>query len=288
MQKILFLCAALSIAAVIMICLFVFIEGYPIIQKVGFFNFVFGQKWSPSEGLYGILPMIMGTFTTTLGAIVLGVPLSIFTAIFLVEYAPKKVKKLINPAIELLAGIPSVIYGLFGMTMVVPIIREFQKACFGIKQSQIQSGYSILAASIILSIMISPTIINITSDALKSVEHDLKEGSLALGATDWQTTWHIILPTAKSGIIAGVVLGMGRAIGETMAVIMVAGNTVGFPKSIFSPVRSLTGNIAIEMAYAAAGDHMQALFGTGIVLFILIMVINIFALRIYEKGVKVK
>ncbi len=288
MQKILFLCAALSIAAVIMICLFVFIEGYPIIQKIGFFNFVFGQKWSPSEGLYGILPMIIGTFTTTLGAIVLGVPLSIFTAIFLVEYAPKKVKKLINPAIELLAGIPSVIYGLFGMTMVVPIIREFQKACFGIKQSQIQSGYSILAASIILSIMISPTIINITSDALKSVKHDLKEGSLALGATDWQTTWHIILPTAKSGIIAGVVLGMGRAIGETMAVIMVAGNTVGFPKSIFSPVRSLTGNIAIEMAYAAAGDHMQALFGTGIVLFILIMVINILALRIYEKGVNVK
>ncbi|NLU10460.1 MAG: phosphate ABC transporter permease subunit PstC [Tepidanaerobacter acetatoxydans] len=288
MQKILFLCAALSIAAVIMICLFVFIEGYPIIQKVGFFNFVFGQEWSPSQGLYGILPMIAGTFTTTLGALVLGVPLSIFTAIFLVEYAPKKVKKLINPAIELLAGIPSVIYGLFGMTMVVPIIREFQKACFGIKQSQIQSGYSILAASVILSIMISPTIINITSDALKSVEHDLKEGSLALGATDWQTTWHIILPTAKSGIIAGVVLGMGRAIGETMAVIMVAGNTVGFPKSIFSPVRSLTGNIAIEMAYAAAGDHMQALFGTGIVLFILIMVINVFALRIYEKGVKVK
>ncbi len=288
MQKILFLCAALSIAAVIMICLFVFIEGYPIIQKVGFFNFVFGQEWSPSQGLYGILPMIAGTFTTTLGALVLGVPLSIFTAIFLVEYAPKKVKKLINPAIELLAGIPSVIYGLFGMTMVVPIIREFQKACFGIKQSQIQSGYSILAASVILSIMISPTIINITSDALKSVEHDLKEGSLALGATDWQTTWHIILPTAKSGIIAGVVLGMGRAIGETMAVIMVAGNTVGFPKSIFSPVRSLTGNIAIEMAYAAAGDHTQALFGTGIVLFILIMVINVFALRIYEKGVKVK
>lgn len=288
MQKILFLCAALSIAAVIMICLFVFIEGYPIIQKVGFFNFVFGQEWSPSQGLYGILPMIAGTFTTTLGALVLGVPLSIFTAIFLVEYAPKKVERLINPAIELLAGIPSVIYGLFGMTMVVPIIREFQKACFGIKQSQIQSGYSILAASVILSIMISPTIINITSDALKSVEHDLKEGSLALGATDWQTTWHIILPTAKSGIIAGVVLGMGRAIGETMAVIMVAGNTVGFPKSIFSPVRSLTGNIAIEMAYAAAGDHMQALFGTGIVLFILIMVINVFALRIYEKGVKVK
>ncbi len=288
MQKILFLCAALSIAAVIMICLFVFIEGYPIIQKIGFFNFVFGQEWSPSQGLYGILPMIAGTFTTTLGALVLGVPLSIFTAIFLVEYAPKKVKKLINPAIELLAGIPSVIYGLFGMTMVVPIIREFQKACFGIKQSQIQSGYSILAASIILSIMISPTIINITSDALKSVKHDLKEGSLALGATDWQTTWHIILPTAKSGIIAGVVLGMGRAIGETMAVIMVAGNTVGFPKSIFSPVRSLTGNIAIEMAYAAAGDHMQALFGTGIVLFILIMVINILALRIYEKGVNVK
>lgn len=288
MQKILFLCAALSIAAVIMICLFVFIEGYPIIQKVGFFNFVFGQEWSPSQGLYGILPMIAGTFTTTLGAHVLGVPLSIFTAIFLVEYAPKKVKKLINPAIELLAGIPSVIYGLFGMTVVVPIIREFQKACFGTKQLQIQSGYSILAASVILSIMIAPTIINITSDALRSVEHDLKEGSLALGATDWQTTWHIVIPTAKSGIIAGVVLGMGRAIGETMAVIMVAGNTVGFPKSIFSPVRSLTGNIAIEMAYAAAGDHTQALFGTGIVLFILIMVINVFALRIYEKGVKVK
>lgn len=183
MRKILFLCAALSMAAVIMIGLFVFIEGYPIMLKVGFFNFIFGQKWSPSESLYGIFPMIIGTFNTTLGAVIIGVPLSIFTAIFLVEYAPKKVKRLINPAIELLAGIPSVIYGLFGMTMIVPMIREFQKAYFGIKQSQIQSGYSILAAAVILSIMISPTIINITRDALKSVGRDLKEGSLALGAT---------------------------------------------------------------------------------------------------------
>lgn len=288
MRKILFLCAAVSIAAVIMIGLFVFIEGYPIMQKVGFFNFIFGQKWSPSEGLYGIFPMIIGTFTTTLGALILGVPLSIFTAIFLVEYAPRKVEKLINPAIELLAGIPSVIYGLFGMTMIVPIIREFQKAYFSDVKSQIQSGYSILAAAIILSIMISPTIINITRDALKSVGRDLKEASLALGATRWQTVWHIILPAAKSGIIAGVVLGMGRAIGETMAVIMVAGNTVGFPESIFSPIRSLTGNIAIEIAYAAAGSHTQALFGTGIVLFILIMAINACAMKIYGKGVKAK
>ncbi|MDD4569896.1 MAG: phosphate ABC transporter permease subunit PstC [Tepidanaerobacteraceae bacterium] len=288
MRKILFLFAALSISAVIMIGIFVFIEGYPIFIKVGLLNFIFGQKWSPSEGLYGILPMIIGTFSTTLGALILSVPLSVFTAIFLVDYAPKKVERLINPAIELLAGIPSVIYGLFGMTMIVPIIREFQKSYFGNGTSQMQSGYSILAAAIILSIMISPTIISVTRDALKSVEHELKAGSLALGATKWQTTWHIVLPTAKSGIIAGIVLGMGRAIGETMAVIMVAGNTVGFPESIFSPVRSLTGNIAIEMAYAAAGDHTQALFGTGIVLFILIMFINGFALRIFGKGVKAK
>jgi phosphate transport system permease protein len=288
MRKILFMCAALSIAAVIMIGLFVFVEGYPLMQKVGFFNFIFGKVWSPSEGLYGILPMIAGTFSITLWALIMGVPLSVFTAIFLAEYAPKKLEKLINPAIELLAGIPSVIYGLFGMTMVVPMIREIQKAYFGNVASQMQSGYSILAASIILSIMISPTIISVTRDSLKSVNRELKEGSLALGATQWQTTWHIVLPEVKSGIIAAIVLGMGRAIGETMAVIMVAGNTVRFPESIFSPVRSLTGNIAIEMAYAAAGDHTQALFGTGIVLFALIMAINAFALRIYGKGVKAK
>jgi len=288
MRKILFLCAVLSIAAVIMIGLFVFVEGYPIMHKVGFFNFIFGKVWSPSEGLYGIFPMIVGTFSITLGALILGVPLSIFTAIFLAEYAPKKFERLINPAIELLAGIPSVIYGLFGMTMIVPIIREIQKLYFGRGASQMQSGYSILAAAIILSIMISPTIISVTRDALKSVGRELKAGSLALGATKWQTTWHIVLPKAKSGIIAGIVLGMGRAIGETMAVIMVAGNRVGFPESVFSPVRSLTGNIAIEMAYAAAGDHTHALFGTGIVLFILIIAINAFALRIYGKRVKAK
>lgn len=288
MRKILFLCAAISIAAVIMIGLFIFFEGYPIIQKVGFFNFIFGQKWSPSEGLYGIFPMIVGTFTITLGALILGVPLSVFTAIFLAEYAPKKFERLINAAIELLTGIPSVIYGLFGMTMIVPVIREIHKSYFGNGASQMQSGYSILAAAIILSIMISPTIISVTRDALKSVERELKAGSLALGATKWQTNWHIVLPTAKSGIIAGIVLGMGRAIGETMAVIMVAGNTVVFPESIFSPVRSLTGNIAIEMAYAAAGNHTQALFGTGMVLFILIMAINAFARRLYVKEVKAK
>lgn len=286
MGKILFISAVLSVAAVIMIGLFVFVEGYPIMHKVGFFNFIFGKLWSPSEGLYGIFPMIVGTFSITLGALILGVPLSIFTAIFLAEYAPKKFERLINPAIELLAGIPSVIYGLFGMTMIVPMIREFQKSFFGRESSQIQSGYSVLSAAIILSIMIAPTIISVAKDAIKSVGRELKAASLALGATQWQTTWHVVLPKAKSGIIAGIVLGMGRAIGETMAVIMVAGNTVGFPKSIFSPVRSLTGNIAIEMAYAAAGDHTQALFATGIVLFTLIMAINAFALRIYSKGVK--
>lgn len=286
MKKILFICAALSITSVMLIGLFVFIEGYPIFTKVGFFNFVFGQKWSPSDNLYGIFPMICGTLATTLGALILGVPLSIFTAIFLSEYAPKKAERLITPAVELLAGIPSVIYGLFGMTMLVPLIRELQKA--HPSTNQIQSGYSVLAASIILAIMISPTIINMAKDALKSVPNDFKEGSLSLGATKWQTTWHITLPAAKSGIIAGTVLGMGRAIGETMAVIMVAGNTVKFPDSIFSPIRTLTGNIAIEMAYAEAGTHTQALFGTGIILFIMIILTNIFASRIYRKDAAAK
>jgi phosphate transport system permease protein len=283
-KKILFLCAVISIAAVIMIGVFVFIEGYSILKKVGLFNFLFGQKWSPAEGQFGIFPMIIGTFITTLGALILGVPLSIFTAIFLVEYAPKKVERLIYPAIELLAGIPSVIYGLFGMTMIVPLIREFQKTYFGNGDPQMQSGYSILAAVIILSIMISPTIINISKDVLKAVRRELKEGSLALGATHWQTIQHIILPAAKSGIITGIILGMGRAIGETMAVIMVAGNTVRIPDSIFSPIRSLTGNIAIEIAYAGAGDHTQALFGTGIVLFAMIIAVNAVALKVYRKG----
>nr|PZN04908.1 MAG: phosphate ABC transporter permease subunit PstC [Bacillota bacterium] len=288
MRKMLFLCATVSIVSIILIGLFVFVEGYPIMYKVGFFNFIFGQKWSPSEGFYGILPMIVGTFYITLGALMLGVPISIFTAIFLAEYAPKRIEKMINPAIELLAGIPSVVYGLFGMTKVVPIVREIQKSYFGNGSSPMQSGYSVLAAAVVLSIMISPTVISVAKDALKSVQGELKAASLALGATKWQTTWRIVVPMARPGIAAAIILGMGRAIGETIAVIMVAGNRVGFPESVFSPVRSLTGNIAIEMAYAAAGDHTQALFGTGMVLFGLIMAINAFAMRLYKKGTRAK
>ncbi|HHV39644.1 MAG TPA: phosphate ABC transporter permease subunit PstC, partial [Tepidimicrobium sp.] len=260
LELILFFCALISLSMILLMGLFVLKEGYPIMEKVGVKNFLLGKKWSPSSDIYGIFPMILGTVAITVGALILGVPTSVMTAVFLTEFVPKKMEKLLNPAIELLAGIPSVIYGLFGMTTIVPLVREFEKTYFYQKGREIQSGYSLFAAVIILSIMISPTIINISKDALKAVDKELKEGSLALGATQWETIRQVVIPSAKSGIFAGVVLGMGRAIGETMAVIMVAGNSIKIPNSIFSPIRTLTSNIAIEISYASEGNHTEALF----------------------------
>ncbi len=285
-EKLLLASAFISVIAILMIAIFVFMEGYPVIKKVGLINFISGRQWKPLSGVFGIFPMIVGSVAVTFGALIIGVPLSLATAIFLTEFAPKKAEAVVRPAIELLAGIPSVIYGLFGMTTIVPIIRAIEIRHFSHQlPPQLQAGYSILAASIILAIMISPTIISISEDAIRAIPRELREGSLALGATQWQTVSRIVIPTARSGIFAGIILGMGRAIGETMAVIMVAGNTVNIPTSIFSPVRTLTSNIAVEIAYAAAGPHTQALFGTGIVLFAMIIVLNIVALKVAGKGV---
>ncbi|MCL6478357.1 MAG: phosphate ABC transporter permease subunit PstC [Peptococcaceae bacterium] len=262
-EILLLLSAAAAIFIVLLICLFIFMEGQPVIQKYGLMHFIKGKFWHPDDNEFGLLPMIVGSIYVTIGALVIGVPLGIGCAIFLAEMAPKKVTRFIRPVIELLAGIPSVVYGFYGLVVLVPLIREL----FGGR------GFSVLAGSIVLAVMILPTIINISEDSIRAVPREYKEGSFALGATHWQTIKKVLLPTARSGIVTAVVLGMGRAIGETMAIILVTGNVAMAPKSILEPVRTLTANIAIEMGYAA-GDHAKALFATGIVLFIFIIILN--------------
>ncbi|NPV26301.1 MAG: phosphate ABC transporter permease subunit PstC [Firmicutes bacterium] len=271
-EKTLFLSAIAAVLIIILIGVFVFISGWPILQKVGLFDFVFGTKWDPDHGVYGILPMVVGSVLVTLGALVLGVPFGLAGAIFLAEIAPPRAAQWVRPAIELLAGIPSVVYGFFGLVVIVPFLREHAGG----------SGFSVLAGAIILAIMILPTILNISETSLRSVPGEYKEGSFALGANHWQTIKWICLPVARSGIVAGVVLGMARAIGETMAVIMVTGNVTLIPSSIFDPIRTLTGNIVMEMGYAA-GEHQQALFATGIILFIFIMLLNLMV-QLSPKG----
>jgi phosphate transport system permease protein len=276
-EKILLVSAFFAVISITLIGLFVFLKGYPVLQQTGLKAFVFGSRWAPTQGVFGIFPMVVGSLAVTLGALILGVPLALATAIFLAEFAPAWVARLVRPAIELLAGIPSVVYGLFGLILIVPLIRKLEVSFLGeVVDPQLQVGYSVLAVAIILAIMILPTIINIAEDAIHAVPRDYREGSYALGATQWQTITRVVIPAARSGIIAGVVLGMGRAIGETMAVIMVAGNTTLFPRSFFSPVRTLTGNIAIESAYAS-GLHEQALFANGIILFLFIFILTAFA-----------
>lgn len=283
---ILFCSALTALVVIVLIAGFIFREGLPVFEKHGLWNVVSGRKWNPTNQIYGLLPMILGTIYVTLGSLAIGVPLGVLTAIFLAEIAPLKlVNRVIRPAIELLAGIPSVVYGLFGMTTIVPLIRQLtMKVPSYAADPTLSSGYGILAGSIILSIMILPTIINISEDAIRSVPGEFKEGSLALGATHWQTIYRVIVPAARSGIMAGIVLGMGRALGETMAIIMVAGNSAIIPESIFSTVRTLTGNVAIEIAYSS-GEHTQALFATGIILFIFIMIINFIAMGFTRKEV---
>jgi phosphate transport system permease protein len=258
--------ALTSTAVLALIALFILIEGLPIISKVGVFDFLFGQRWAPTAGSFGIWPMIVGSISVTIGAIVIGVPLGLACTVFLVEFAPPQFTTIMRPAIQLLAGIPSVIYGFWGLIVIVPAIRNILGG----------PGLSILAGSLILGIMVLPTIISISEDALRALPPNYKEGSLALGATHWQTIWRLQLPAARSGLLAATILGLGRAIGETMAVIMVLGNAVKLPDSILSPARTLTTNIGIEMSYAS-GEHRQALFATGIVLFVIIMVLNLSA-----------
>jgi phosphate ABC transporter permease protein PstC len=256
--------SAVSVLAVI--TAFIFTEGVPIMFKYGFKSFLGGVNWYPSEKSFGLLPMIVGSLMVTLGALIIGVPLGLSCAVFLTEFSSKRLRRIIKPVIELLAGIPSVVYGFMGVVLLVPFIRR----TFG------GPGLSVLAGSVILGIMILPTIISITIDSLLAVPPAYREGSIALGATRWQTTKMVLFPAARSGIVASIILGMGRAVGETMAVIMVAGNAVAVPGSLLSPVRTLTSNIALEMGYAS-GEHRQALFATGVILFVIIMVLNTIA-----------
>lgn len=263
-EKMLLCSAVAAVIIIAMIAIFVVISGWPVLQKTGFFQFVFGTHWDPTNGVYGILPMVVGSILVTLGALVIGVPFSIAGAIFMAEIAPPRVAKMIRPAIELLAGIPSVVYGFYGLAVIVPLIRNHLGG----------TGFSILAGSIILAIMILPTILNLSETALRAVPGEYKDGSYALGANEWQTIKWISLPVARSGIVTGVVLGMSRAIGETMAVIMVTGNVTRIPSTLLDPIRTLTGNVVMEMGYAS-GEHQQALFATGIILFIFIMILNL-------------
>ncbi|MCL2815736.1 MAG: phosphate ABC transporter permease subunit PstC [Oscillospiraceae bacterium] len=270
--RIFFALALSSISALVLITVFIVVQGAPIIGKVGILKFVFGMEWAPSQGKYGIFPMIAGSLSVTLGAAVIGVPVGICCSIFLAEFAPATVRNIFRPAIQLLAGIPSVVYGFWGLVFIVPLIRDYLGG----------PGLSILAGSVILAIMILPTVISISEVSILSLPPQYKSGALALGMTHWQAIRSVLLPSAKSGIVASVILGVGRAIGETMAVIMVLGNAVAMPESILDPVRTLTTNIGIEMGYAE-GAHREALFATGIVLFLLIMILNSAAQYIARK-----
>lgn len=273
MHAVFFIAACVSVLAVALICLFLFVNGIPAMREIGIFKFLLGTMWKPGNNIYGILPMIMGSIYVTAGAILIGVPIGILTSVFMASYCPKKVYRFFKSAIDLLAGIPSVVYGFFGLMMLVPLIRNlFHKG----------NGSSILSASILLGIMILPTIIGVTESAIRAVPSNYYEGSLALGATKERSLFFVVLPAAKSGLIAGVVLGIGRAIGETMAVVMVAGNQARMPAGILRGVRTMTSNIVLEMGYAA-DLHREALIATGVVLFVFILIINFCVARL-NKG----
>ena len=269
MHIVFFVCALASIAAVVLICLFLFANGIPAMKEIGLLNFLTGAKWKPGNDIYGILPMILGSIYITAGAVVIGVPVGLLTAIFMAYYCPKKLYGLLKPCTELLAGIPSIVYGFFGMVVIVPCIRTVA-ALFGADIS----GSSILAASVLLGIMILPTVIGVSEAALRAVPSAYYEGAVAMGARHERAIFTVMLPAAKSGVLAGVVLGIGRAIGETMAVIMVAGNQPRLTGNMLKGIRTMTANIVIEMGYAT-GLHREALIATGVVLFVFILIINL-------------
>ncbi|MDD7112971.1 MAG: phosphate ABC transporter permease subunit PstC [Lachnospiraceae bacterium] len=264
MEIVFLLAACVSILAVALICVFLFANGVPAMKEIGFADFLLGTEWRPGNDIYGIFPMIVGSIYVTAGAIIIGVPIGLLTAVFMARYCPARIYKIVKPAVELLAGIPSVVYGFFGMVVIVPFIRS----------SVGGNGSSILSASILLGMMILPTIISQSEASIRAVPNSYYEGSLALGATHERSVFCSILPSAKSGILAGIILGVGRAIGETMAVIMVAGNQARMPQGILQGVRTLTANIVIEMGYAE-GLHREALIATGVVLFAFILIINL-------------
>jgi phosphate transport system permease protein len=275
MHIVFLLSACISILAVALICIFIFINGIPAMAEIGVFRFLSGTQWKPSNDIYGIFPMILGSLYVTAGAIVIGVPVGILTAVFMARFCPKKLYKILKPAIDLLAGIPSVVYGFFGLMVIVPFIRDYLGG----------SGASMLAASIILGIMILPTIINVSETAIRAVPESYYEGALALGATHERSVFFTVVPAAKSGILAGVILGIGRAIGETMAVVMVAGNQAIIPSGVLTGLRTLTANIVLEMGYAA-DLHRDALIATAVVLFVFILIINI-TFSVIKRRVKI-
>lgn len=256
--------ACVSILSVVLICAFLFANGFPTIAKIGPISFLFGTKWKPGNDLYGIFPMIIGSIYVTAGAILIGVPIGILCAVYLARFASARVYKLLKPIVELLAGIPSIVYGFFGLVAIVPVMQDL----FG------ANGKGVLTASVLLGIMILPTIINVSESALQAVPESYYEGALALGATHERSVFSVMFPAAKSGVTAGIILGVGRAIGETMAVIMVAGNSPIIPKGLMDNVRTMTSNIVLEMGYAS-GLHRQALIATAVVLFIFILIINL-------------
>ena len=265
-MKIVFLhSAAVSILAVLLICWFLFSEGLPTIGEIGVLNFLTGTVWKPLENHFGILPMIVGSCYVTAGAIIIGVPVGLLCAIYMAKFCPRGVYRILKPAIDLLAGIPSIIYGFFGLMVIVPVIQQLTGT----------SGKGVLTASIMLGIMILPTIISVSEAAIRAVPESYYEGALALGATHERSVFFTTVPAAKSGIMAGIILGIGRAIGETMAVVMVAGNQPVIPESLTSGVRTMTINIVLEMGYAAKGMHRDALIATAVVLFVFILIINI-------------
>ncbi len=271
-RYVVFISATVSFIILLAIAIFVFIDGLPAFKEIGVFEFLFGTVWRPGQGQYGILTMIVGSIVVTVGSLLLAIPLGIACAILLAEVAPFRVRQFLRPAVELLVGIPSVVYGLVGLVLLVPAVRQLGG-----------NGFSVLAAAIVLMAMVLPTIISISEDSLRAVPQSYREGALALGATRWQMISRVLLPAARSGIGASIVLGMGRAVGETMAMIMVIGNSIVFPTSPLSPARTLTGNIAVEINYAT-GVHESALFATGIVLFIFILLLNSIAVIVFKRG----
>lgn len=263
-MKFVFLLSALvSILAVALICIFLFANGLPAMGEIGILRFLSGTTWKPSQDIYGIFPMILGSIYVTAGAVVIGVPIGLLTAIFLAKFCPRRLYRVLKPAVDLMAGIPSIVYGFFGLVVLVPLMQR----CFG-------SGKNILTASIMLGIMILPTVISVSESALRATDHAHYEGALALGATHERSVFRVLLPSARSGVLAGVILGIGRAIGEALAVSMVAGNQPIIPGGLFSGVRTLTANIVLEMGYAA-DLHRGALIATAVVLFVFILLINL-------------
>ncbi|MCC6871608.1 MAG: phosphate ABC transporter permease subunit PstC [Candidatus Fermentibacter sp.] len=285
-MRVVLLCAGLaSLSIVVLIGLFILRESLPAFHEIGVWNLLSGKEWRPGQGQFGLLPMIAGSGLVTLGAICLGLPLALCCGIFLAEIAPTWFRVVVRPSIELLAGIPSVVYGLFGLVVLVPAVRQID--------SPGTAGFGLLSASIVLAVMILPTIASVSEVAIRSVPDEYRQGALALGSTRWEMIRRVVLPAARSGILSAVVLGLGRALGETIAMIMVIGNSVMMPTTMGGPLpgiflsraRTLTGNIAVEMSYAT-GLHSSALFATGVVLFVLIMIVNSAARALMSRNVR--